>query len=395
MLKSNLSKTDLQIAKLIKQEEARHKNGLNLIASENYPSEAVLEATGSILSSKYAEGYPKKRYYSGMKHIDRIEQIAIDRAKKIFKAEYANVQPHSGSQANQAVYMAFLKPGDRILAMDLGSGGHLTHGAKVNFSGQSYKFYHYGVNNLPAGKAGKTNLIDFKEVEKLAKKVKPKMIICGASAYPRKIDFRKFSQIAKKANAILLADIAHIAGLIAAGQHMRPFPYCDIVTTTTHKTLRGPRGGLILAKKKYEQAINKAVFPGLQGGPFMHAIAAKAVCFKEAQTAQFKKYAKQVILNAKALAEELKKQGLDLITDGTDNHLILIDLTNLKIKGQQAQNLLEKNRIYTNKNVIPYDKQPPANPSGLRLGAAALTSRGFKEKEMKEIGRLIAKKLTK
>lgn len=380
---NKLAQADSQIAKLVKQEKDRQQNGLNLIASENYPSQAVLETTGTILTAKYAEGYPKKRYYSGAKYVDQIEKIAIERAKKLFKAEYVNVQPHAGSQANQAVYFALLKPGDRILSMDLASGGHLTHGSQVNFSGQTYKFYHYGVSK-------KTGLIDFSQVEKIARKIRPKMIICGASAYPRKIDFAKFSKIAKKNKAILLADIAHIAGLIVAGQHQSCFPYVDVATSTTHKTLRGPRGGLILAKKEFGSAIDRAVFPTLQGGPFQNVIAAKAVCFKEAQNPKFKKYQKQVIKNAKALADSLKQEGLSLVANGTDNHLVLIDLRNLNIGGKKAQDLLEKVNIYTNKNAIPFDEHSPANPSGLRLGTPALTTRGFKEKEMKIIGKLIA-----
>jgi len=378
-----LNKTDPQIAKLIKQEESRQLNGLNLIASENYPSEAVREATASLLTTKYAEGYPGRRYYSGMEFIDQIEKLAIERAKKLFKAQYANVQPHSGSQANQAVYQALLKPGDRVLSMRRDCGGHLTHGTAINFSGQTYKFYFYGVDK-------RTGLIDFKQVASLAKKFKPKMIVCGASAYPRQIDFAKFSQIAKKVKAILVADVAHIAGFIVAGQHSQPFPYCDVVTTTTHKTLAGPRGGLILAKKQFGPAIDKAVFPGLQGGPFMHIIAAKAVCFKEAQTPAFKKYAKQIIKNTKALAESLKQEGLKLVSNGSDNHLVLIDLSRAGISGKQAQDFLEQANIFTNKNSIPYDRRPAADPSGLRLGAPALTSRGFKEKDFKIIGQLVA-----
>jgi glycine hydroxymethyltransferase len=337
----------------------------------------------NILTVKYAEGYPKRRYYSGQQFVDQIEIEAINRAKKIFRAEYANVQPHSGSQANQAVYYALLNPGDKVLGMRLDCGGHLTHGAPINFSGQYYRFFSYGVDR-------KTGLIDFNEVEKIAKKIKPKMIICGASSYPRIIDFKKFSQIARQVKAFLVADIAHIAGLIVAGLHPHCFPFSDVATTTTHKTLRGPRGGLILAKNKFGAAIDKAVFPGIQGGPLEHIIAAKAVCFKEAQKQSFFRYQKQVIKNAQALASVLLEEGMDLVTGGTDNHLVLVDLTKFSLGGKRTQEFLEGVGIYANRNVIPYDKRPSFDPSGIRLGSPALTSRGFKEAEMKIVAKLVA-----
>ena len=383
-----LKKTDSQIANLIKKETDRVNSGLNLIASENYPSQAVREAMSCILTAKYAEGYPQRRYYSGTEYVDKIEQLAIDRAKKLFNAEYANVQPHSGSQANQAVYQAMLKQNDKVLSMDLAAGGHLTHGSHVNFSGQTYRFYHYSVDR-------KTHFLDYEEIKKVAQKIKPKLIVCGASSYPRKIDFCEFAKIARLTNSLLLADIAHIAGLVAAGKHPQPFPYCDIVTSTTHKTLRGPRGGFILSKKKYADKIAKAVFPGLQGGPMENIIAAIAVCFKEAQSAKFKKYIQQVITNAQALASELEKEGFDIVTKGTDNHIVLVDLRKLRIDGKEAQDLLESESIYANKNTIPYDQKSPFRPSGLRLGTAALTTQGCRVKDMKKIAQIIAKILLK
>jgi len=382
-MQEKIEKVDSCIANLIKKEEERQLKGLVMIPSENFASPAVLTALSSKLTNKYSEGYPYHRYYSGNKYIDQIELIAQERAKSLFKADFANVQPHSGTQANMACYFALLKPKDKILAMNLKAGGHLSHGSPVSFSGNLFHFIHYGVE-------AKTNLIDYNQIEKLTKKYKPKMIISGASSYPRKINFKYISQIAHKYGAYHLADIAHIAGLIVAGLHPSPFPFADLVTSTTQKTLRGPRGGIILGKKNFEKIINKMVFPGIQGGPAENIIAAKAVCFKEAQTLKFKNYQKQVIKNAKILAKTLTKQGLKLVTNGTDNHLLLIDLRTLNLGGIEAENILENIGIYTNKNVIPFDTASPNNPSGLRLGTPALTTRGMKEKEMEIIGKIIA-----
>jgi glycine hydroxymethyltransferase len=382
-MQEKIEKVDSCIANLIKKEEERQLKGLVMIPSENFASPAVLTALSSKLTNKYSEGYPYHRYYSGNKYIDQIELIAQERAKSLFKADFANVQPHSGTQANMACYFALLKPKDKILAMNLKAGGHLSHGSPVSFSGNLFHFIHYGVE-------AKTNLIDYNQIEKLTKKYKPKMIISGASSYPRKINFKYISQIAHKYGAYHLADIAHIAGLIVAGLHPSPFPFADLVTSTTQKTLRGPRGGIILGKKNFEKIINKMVFPGIQGGPAENIIAAKAVCFKEAQTLKFKNYQKQVIKNAKILAKTLMKQGLKLVTNGTDNHLLLIDLRTLNLGGIEAENILENIGIYTNKNVIPFDTASPNNPSGLRLGTPALTTRGMKEKEMEIIGKIIA-----
>jgi len=382
-MQEKIEKVDSCIANLIKKEEERQLKGLVMIPSENFASPAVLTALSSKLTNKYSEGYPYHRYYSGNKYIDQIELIAQERAKSLFKADFANVQPHSGTQANMACYFALLKPKDKILAMNLKAGGHLSHGSPVSFSGNLFHFIHYGVE-------AKTNLIDYNQIEKLTKKYKPKMIISGASSYPRKINFKYISQIAHKYGAYHLADIAHIAGLIVAGLHPSPFPSADLVTSTTQKTLRGPRGGIILGKKNFEKIINKMVFPGIQGGPAENIIAAKAVCFKEAQTLKFKNYQKQVIKNAKILAKTLIKQGLKLVTNGTDNHLLLIDLRTLNLGGIEAENILENIGIYTNKNVIPFDTASPNNPSGLRLGTPALTTRGMKEKEMEIIGKIIA-----
>ena len=382
-MQEKIEKVDSCIANLIKKEEERQLKGLVMIPSENFASPAVLTALSSKLTNKYSEGYPYHRYYSGNKYIDQIELIAQERAKSLFKADFANVQPHSGTQANMACYFALLKPKDKILAMNLKAGGHLSHGSPVSFSGNLFHFIHYGVE-------AKTNLIDYNQIEKLTKKYKPKMIISGASSYPRKINFKYISQIAHKYGAYHLADIAHIAGLIVAGLHPSPFPFADLVTSTTQKTLRGPRGGIILGKKNFEKIINKMVFPGIQGGPAENIIAAKAVCFKEAQTLKFKNYQKQVIKNAKILAKTLIKQGLKLVTNGTDNHLLLIDLRTLNLGGIEAENILENIGIYTNKNVIPFDTASPNNPSGLRLGTPALTTRGMKEKEMEIIGKIIA-----
>lgn len=377
-----LQKTDPQIAKIIKQETERQKNGLGLIASENIVSEGVLEALGTPLTNKYSEGYPGKRYYGGNEFIDKIETLAIERAKSLFGAEYANVQPHSGSQANMATYFALLKPGDKVMAMSLNFGGHLTHGHKVNFSGTFYNFVHYGVD--------KNGFLNYGEIEKLAKAEKPKMIVAGFTAYPREIDFKKFREIANKINAYLMVDMSHIAGLIAGGAHSNPVPYADVITSTTHKTLRGPRGAIILAKEKYGKLIDKAVMPGIQGGPLEHVIAAKAVALKEASSSQFKKYAHAVVKNAQVLSEIIKKEGIEIVSGGTDNHLLLINLTKLKITGKVAEEKLEKAQIYTNKNLIPYDLRKPTDPSGLRIGTSTLTTRGFGEKEMKIVGKLIA-----
>jgi len=379
-----ISKVDPKIYKLIKKEIQRQKDGLVLIPSENYASPAVLSAMGTPLSNKYSEGYLERRYYSGNEFIDEIEKIAIERAKKLFKAEHANVQPHSGSQANAAVYLALLNYRDKILGIDLSAGGHLTHGSKVNFSGKLYNFSYYGVD-------AKTERVDLKEVEKLAKKFKPKLIIISTTSYSRTLDFKGFRKIANKVGAYLMADIAHIAGLIVAGIHPHPFPWCDVVTTTTHKTLRGPRGGLILSKKYLAKKIDKAVFPGIQGGPLDHVIAAKAVCFSEAMKPSFKKYQKQIILNAKAMADEFRKQGVRVISGGTDNHLMVIDITPFEMNSKKIQDELDKVGIYVNRNAIPFDKRPPYNPSGIRLGSPAITTRGLKEKDCREIVQLIIK----
>ena len=354
-----------------------------LIASENYVKPYILEAAGSILTNKYAEGYPEKRYYGGCENIDVIEQIAIDRAKELFHCDHANVQPHSGSNANQAVYSALLKPGDKVLAMNLTEGGHLTHGSKVNFSGKLYDFYQYGVDE--------SGRIDYDDVLKKAREIKPKLIVCGASAYPREINFKKFREIADKVDALLMADVAHIAGLIVAGEHPNPFPCCDVVTSTTHKTLRGPRSGIILCKKEYAKAIDKAVFPGNQGGPLEHIILAKALGFKQNLDSSWKDYAKQIKANAKSMEEALREYNFKMVSDGTDNHLLLIDLTNKNINGAQAQDLLDKVNITTNKNTIPNEKLSPQVTSGLRIGTAAITSRGMKEAESRKIIELIAR----
>lgn len=387
-----LKKLDPKIYSLIKKEITRQREGLVLIPSENYASEAVISAMGTPLSNKYSEGYPYKRYYGGNEFIDEIEQTAINRAKKLFKAEHANVQPHSGSQANAEVYLALLKYGDRILGIDLSAGGHLTHGSPVNFSGKLYKFNYYGVDP-------ETEKVDLKNVEKIALKFRPKLIIVSTTAYSRILEFRKFRKIADMVGAYLMADIAHIAGLVAAGLHPHPFPWCDIVTTTTHKTLRGPRGGLILSKTKdriekkgklsLAEKIDKAVFPGTQGGPLDHVIASKAVCFLEAMNPAFKKYQKQILLNARAMADEFKKQGVRVVSGGTDNHLMVIDISPFGLSSKRIQDELDKAGIYVNRNTIPFDKRPPYNPSGIRLGSPAITSRGIGEKESREIVRLI------
>jgi len=383
---SNLKKVDPEIFEAIKNEENRQKYTIELIASENFVSPEVLEAQGSVLTNKYAEGYPGKKYYGGCKYIDIIENLAIERAKKIFKAEYANVQPHSGSQANMAVYFSILEVGDTILAMNLSHGGHLTHGSPVNFSGRFFNIIPYGVNK-------DSGRIDYEKLRDLALKNKPKLIIAGASAYPREIDFSAFRSIADEVGAYLMADIAHIAGLIIAGLHQSAVPHCHFVTTTTHKTLRGPRGGLILCKGEYGQAIDKTIFPGIQGGPLMHVIAAKAVSFKQAMTPEFKEYQKQIIKNAKTLADKLLELGYNLVSGGTDNHLMLVDLRNKGITGKQAEKALEEAGITVNKNMIPFDPQKPWVASGIRIGTPAVTTRGMKEKDMGVIAEMINKVL--
>ena len=381
---SNLKMVDPEIYEAIKNEENRQKYNLELIASENFVSEEVREAQGSVLTNKYAEGYPGKKYYGGCKYIDVVENLAIDRAKIIFKAEHANVQPHSGSQANMGVYFGVLEMGDTILAMNLSHGGHLTHGSPVNFSGKYYNIVPYGVDK-------DNEQINYDVLRKLAIESKPKMIVCGASAYPRELDFVAFRSIADEVGAYLMADIAHIAGLVVAGLHQSPVQNCHFVTTTTHKTLRGPRGGMILCKAEYAKKIDKTIFPGIQGGPLMHVIAAKAICFKEAMTDEFMAYQKQIINNAKAMAERFKELGVKLVSDGTDNHMMLLDLRNKGITGKQADHALEEAGITVNKNTIPFDPQSPFVTSGVRIGTPAATTRGMKEKEMRLIAELINK----
>lgn len=381
----NIQKTDSEIFDLIKKEEKRQVDKIRLIPSENYVSEAVLEATGSILTNKYSEGYPNKRYYQGQEYVDQIELIAKARAEQLFKADHANVQPYSGSPANAAMYYAFIKPGDTILAMGLPFGGHLTHGWSVSFSGITFNAIHYGTIK-DGDKAG---YIDYDQVRDLAKKNKPKIILCGGSAYPRVIDFKLFREIADEVGAYMVTDMAHIAGLIAAEVHTSPIPYSDAVTSTTHKTLRGPRGGLILCKEEHAKAIDKAVFPGMQGGPHEHSIAALAVALKEADTEDFKAYSKQVVKNAKVLADELLTMDYDLVSGGTDNHLLLIDLTNKNITGKKAAKALDRAGLVLNANSVPYDKRKPFSPSGIRLGSPAFTSRGFKEEETKMVAKWI------
>ena len=375
---SELSKVDPEIFRAIKEETEREENKLELIASENFASEAVLEAQGSVMTNKYAEGYPRRRYYGGCEFVDRAEELAIERARKLFAAEHANVQPHSGSQANMAVYFATLKFGDTVLGMDLSHGGHLTHGSPVNFSGKFYKFIPYGVDK-------KTEQIDFDSLGRLASEHKPKMIVVGASAYPRILDFKAFRKIADSVGAVIMADIAHIAGLIAAGLHPNPVPYAEFVTTTTHKTLRGPRGGMILCREKYAKAVDKMIFPGIQGGPLMHTIAAKAVAFQEALNPEFKEYQQQILKNAAGLAEQMKKNGFRIVSGGTDNHLFLIDLTPQDLTGKDAEAALDRAGIIVNKNTIPFETRSPFVTSGLRIGTPALTTRGMKEKEMRRI----------
>ncbi|MGI6681417.1 MAG: serine hydroxymethyltransferase [Bdellovibrionota bacterium] len=383
---ASLRNVDPEIFDIIQKETKRQEEGLELIPSENFVDDAILEACGSILTNKYAEGLPKKRYYGGCEEVDKIEEVAIERAKKLFNAEFANVQAHSGAQANHAVFNAFLEIGDTVMGMKLDHGGHLSHGAKVNLSGRYYNVVSYGVSK-------DTGLIDYDEVERIALESKPKMIICGASAYSRVIDFKRFREIADKVDAILFADIAHYAGLIVGGVYPSPFPYCDVVTTTTHKTLRGPRSGLILAKEKYGQVLNKSVFPGIQGGPHMHTIAAKAVAFNEAMTDEFKEYASQVVKNAKALAEALMEDGYKIVSGGTDSHVFIIDLRSKGITGKDAQNWLDEVNITANKNTIPYDTESPTVCSGLRIGTPAITTRGMKEVQMKKVAQLINRTL--
>ena len=382
---SLLRANDPEIFEAVMNETSRQRNKIELIASENFVSETVMEANGTTLTNRYAEGYPSKRYYGGCEHVDVVENIAIERAKKLFGAGYANVQPHSGAQANMAVFYALLTPGDTVLSMNLAHGGHLSHGSPVNMSGKYWNIVPYGVSR-------ETETIDYEEVRRLALECKPKLILAGASAYPRIIDFKKFSEIAKEVGAYLMVDMAHIAGLVAAGLHPSPVPYADVTTTTTHKTLRGPRGGLILTNdEEIAKLINKAIFPGIQGGPLMHTITAKAVCFGEALKPEFKDYAKQIIKNTRVLADGLKAEGFRLVSGGTDNHLMLVDLTGMKVDtGKEAEHLLDEVGITSNKNAIPYDKQKPFVTSGIRLGTAAVTSRGFVEEDLAEVAKLIA-----
>ena len=381
---SAISKQDMEIADIFSREYKRQEYKINLIASENYASPAVLEAQGSIMTNKYAEGYPGERYYNGCEYIDEIEELAVKRAKELFKAEHVNVQPHSGSQANLAVYFALLEEGDTVLSMHISHGGHLTHGLKHNFSGRWYKVISYGVSR-------DKEVIDMKEVHSLAAKYKPKLIMVGASAYPRAIDFREFRKIADEVGAYLVADVAHIAGLIATGLHPDPIPYADFATTTTHKTLRGPRGGMIMCKGQYAELIDKAVFPGIQSGPLMHVIAAKAVAFGEALQPEFREYQMQVVKNAKHMAGCLKKEGFKLVSGGTDNHLVLVNLVDAEITGAEAADILDDAGIIVNKNSVPFDETPPTVTSGIRLGTPAITTRGMKEDEVEKTVSMISK----
>ncbi len=382
-----LKKFDPELYTIMENEKNRQEEGLELIASENFVSLSVLDALGSVLTNKYAEGYPGKRYYGGCEFVDQSENLARERMCKLFGADHANVQPHAGSQANMAAYFALIKPGDKILGMALDNGGHLTHGSPVNFSGQLYEISSYGVDE--------NGYIDYDEVERIALEVQPKMIIAGASAYSREIDFKRFKEIADKVGAYLLVDMAHIAGLVAAGEHMNPVPYADVVTTTTHKTLRGPRGGAILCKAEHAKAIDKAVFPGMQGGPLEHAIAAKAVCFKEAMEPSFKEYIVQVKKNAVVLAESLMELGYEIVSGGTDNHLLLVDLRSKNLTGKEAEALLGDVHITVNKNTVPKETQSPFVTSGVRVGTAALTTRGMREEEMKKIAKLMDEAMMK
>jgi glycine hydroxymethyltransferase len=385
-LERPLTSADPEIADAIRNEARRQNDGLELIASENFTSRAVLEATGSVFTNKYAEGYPGRRYYGGCEFVDVVERLAIERAKQLFAAPYANVQPHSGTQANMAVYFTLLQPGETFMGMDLSHGGHLTHGHPLNFSGRLYKVVPYGVRR-------EDEQIDYEALADLAKKNRPRMILVGASAYPRRIDFARIRRAADEVGAKVMTDMAHIAGLVAGGVHESPVPHSDFVTTTTHKTLRGPRGGLILAREEYGKDVNRMTFPGIQGGPLVHVIAAKAVCLKLALENSFRDYARQIVRNAAVLADVLKEEGFRLVSGGTDNHLLLVDVGSSGITGKEAEEALERAGITTNKNVIPFDTRPPLVASGLRLGTPALTSRGMKEEEMKRVGRLIARGL--
>ncbi len=382
-----LKNVDPEIFGFIEEEEARQEFNIELIASENFTSRAVMEAVGTALTNKYAEGYPHKRYYGGCEIVDKVEDLARDRMCELFGAEHANVQPHSGSQANMAVYMSVLEPGDKILGMSLSNGGHLTHGSPVNFSGKLYNFVSYGVSD-------EDEAIDYDNVREIALREKPKMIVAGASAYPRKIDFKKFKEICDEVGAIFFVDMAHIAGLVATGYHESPVPYADFVSTTTHKTLRGPRGGAVLCKEKYAKALDKSVFPGMQGGPLEHVIAGKAVCFKEAMSPEFKEYMGQVIKNTKVLADELMKRGYKLVSGGTDNHLLLLNLTDKNITGKDAEKKLDEVGITVNKNTVPHETQSPFVTSGVRIGTAAMTTRGFKEEDFVKTAELIDYVLT-
>lgn len=384
----HIKETDPEIYEAIRSEIKRQQNNLEMIASENIVSEAVLEAQGSVLTNKYAEGYPGRRWYGGCEHVDTAEQLAIDRAKKLFGAEHVNVQPHSGSQANNAVYNVAVNPGDTVLSLDLACGGHLTHGHKMNFSGKTYHMVHYGVHP-------KTEMLDYDEIHRLAKEHKPKMILAGASAYPRTIDFKAFRKICDDVGACLFVDMAHIAGLVAVGLHPSPIPYAEFVTTTTHKTLRGPRGGMILCREEFAKKIDANIFPGIQGGPLMHVIAAKAVAFKEALSPEFKGYQAQIIKNAKTLSQAMEKRGFRIVSGGTDNHLFMVDLRSKNISGRDASTVLDKVHITVNKNLIPFDPASPMVTSGIRVGTPALTTRGMKEPEMQLIARLIDEAILK
>lgn len=378
-----IQKVDLEVAEAMEKEIGRQNNKIELIASENFVSKAVMAAMGSPLTNKYAEGYPGRRYYGGCEYVDIVENLAIERAKQVFGAEHANVQPHSGAQANMAVFFAVLNPGDTVMGMNLSHGGHLTHGSPVNMSGKHYNIVPYGVDE-------KTGYIDYDNVRAIAKEHKPKLIIAGASAYPRTIDFAKFREIADEVGAYLMVDMAHIAGLVAAGLHPNPVPYAEFVTTTTHKTLRGPRGGMILCREEFAKLIDKSIFPGIQGGPLMHVIAAKAVSFKEALSDEFKAYQQQIVKNAKALADALMARGLNLVSGGTDNHLMMVDLRNLDLTGKEAEKRLDEIGVTCNKNTIPFDPQSPFVTSGIRLGTPAVTSRGMKQEDMEVIADIIA-----
>jgi len=388
MILNNIKACDGEITEAIINELNRQRNNIELIASENFASPAVMDAIGTVLMNKYAEGYPGKRYYGGCQHIDTVEELARNRMKALYGAEHANVQPHSGSSANEAVYFTVLEPGDTVMGMDLTHGGHLTHGSPVNISGKYYKFVSYGVSES-------TGMIDYDNVRSITKKCKPKLIVAGASAYPRSIDFKVFKEIADEVGALLMIDMAHIAGIVAVGLHQSPVPYADFVTTTTHKTLRGPRGGAILCKKEYAKALDKAIFPGMQGGPLMHVIAAKAVCFKEAMSEEFKEYIEQVLKNASVFAASFKAKGINLVSGGTDNHLILLDLRNKNITGKDAERLLDDIGITANKNTIPFDPESPFITSGLRVGTPAVTTRGFRENDMEEIADIMSAAITK